>query len=382
MQAVATSSERLTLGGYRLVFDSLREPVLVVAPDGTLVTHNPAAEALFGPILGRRGVRCCDLVGCGEGGDERPLGFACITAAVLEHGRTLDELEATVNGHAVAVVASPLGSNEGAVLHVRLLEAASVPAEVPKLRVRTLGPLQLELDGEPLNGAWLHHKPGQLFKYLLCARGHRVSVEELVEVLWPDTERVGIVSLRQAVHQLRERLEPYRPKHTPSRFLLSRRGAYELDLSQICVDADDFEREGRAALLSLERTEASEGRLARAAQLYQGDFLAGEREVDWALSERERLRALANLILRELANSHIASENLAPASSALQRLADLEPLDLDVQRDLIGLMLRRGRHADAARRYDLFRRRFRQAFDQEPGFALAELAAQASGSAH
>lgn len=380
MQALATS-ERLTLGGYRLVFDSLREPVLVLVPDGSLVTHNPAASALFGPILGRRGVRCCDLLGCGEGGDERPLAFACVTAAVLEHGRTLDELEAVVNGRAVAVVASPLGSNEGVVLHIRPLESDdSARAENPKLRVRTLGPLQVELNGEPLNGAWLHHKPGQLFKYLLCARGHRVSVEELVEVLWPDTERVGIVSLRQAVHQLRERLEPYRTKHTPSRFLLSQRGAYELDLSEICVDADEFEREGRAALLSLERTEASETRLARAAQLYTGDFLAGEREVDWALNERDRLRALANLILRELANAHLTAEDLAPASSALQRLADLEPLDVDVQRDLIGLMLRRGRHADAARRYDLFRRRFRQAFEQEPGFDLAELAAQASGA--
>ena len=36
-------------------------------------------------------------------------------------------------------------------------------------------------------------------------------------------------------------------------------------------------------------------------------------------------------------------------------------------------MLQRGRHAEAARRYDVFRHRFRRAFDSDLEFSLSEL---------
>jgi hypothetical protein len=36
-------------------------------------------------------------------------------------------------------------------------------------------------------------------------------------------------------------------------------------------------------------------------------------------------------------------------------------------------MLQRGRHAEAARRYDVFRHRFRRAFESDLGFSLSEL---------
>ncbi|MDQ1741265.1 MAG: Bacterial transcriptional activator domain, partial [Pseudonocardiales bacterium] len=57
----------------------------------------------------------------------------------------------------------------------------------------------------------------------------------------------------------------------------------------------------------------------------------------------------------------------------LQRLAELEPLDVEAQRQLLTLLLRRGRRSEAARRYEVVRRRFRRAFGEEPSFQLAEL---------
>ena len=251
---------------------------------------------------------------------------------------------------------------------------------VPTLRITTLGDVGLELDGRPLGGEWLHHRPGQLFKYLICARGHRVPTDELIEALWPGSGRSGTPSLRQAVHALRDRLEPNREKHAPSAFVLARAGGYVLDLTNVRIDADEFETEARTALLSLERwgSETAEPQLARAAHLYGGDFLADEPYADWAFAERDRLRDLAARILRELADLHLDRGSMTSAASALQRLADLEPLDLQAQRDLIVLMIQRGRHADAARRYELVRRRFRHAFKQDLNFALSELIAEPS----
>ena len=47
---------------------------------------------------------------------------------------------------------------------------------------------------------------------------------------------------------------------------------------------------------------------------------------------------------------------------------------MHAQRDLIALLLRQGRHAEAQRRYDVLRRRFRRAFGTEPDFVLADVA--------
>ncbi len=49
---------------------------------------------------------------------------------------------------------------------------------------------------------------------------------------------------------------------------------------------------------------------------------------------------------------------------------------MDVQRDLLATLVRRGRHAEAARRYDLLRRRYLKTFGDEPPFALSDVARQ------
>jgi DNA-binding SARP family transcriptional activator len=219
-----------------------------------------------------------------------------------------------------------------------------------------------------------------VLRYLICARGHRVPVEELVDAIWPGPGREGIVSLRKAVHTLRERLEPERPSQAPSRFVVASPGAYELDMRHVVVDADEFETHARAALVAAERGDRStaEAQLERAAALYSGDFLADDHYTEWALAERDRLRALAVRVLRELADLHRSAGRLPAAAAALERLVELEPLDLANQRDLISLLLLTGKHASAARRYELLGRRFKRAFGTDPDFTLPDLMPRAA----
>ena len=65
-------------------------------------------------------------------------------------------------------------------------------------------------------------------------------------------------------------------------------------------------------------------------------------------------------MLRGLADIKLAAGDEEAAGEHLQRLAELEPLDLQAQRDLIALLLRRGRHSEALRRYELVRRRYKR----------------------
>jgi DNA-binding SARP family transcriptional activator len=364
------------------VFEHLPQAVVVLGMDGHVLARNRAAHRLFGERLERPGLRCCDLVGCGPGGDGRPA-RRCVTDAVTDGGAELC-FELVVDGRRVEVGARPLRDGSGALLQVRPAAGGQAAADEP-LHISMLGSLRLQCGELSLAGPWLDHRPGQVFKYLLCARGHPVPVEELLEAIWPDGGRTALTSLRQAVHGLRDRLEPHRSKHGPPRFVLARANAYEVDMTGVVVDADLFESAALDALLAAEGspTEAAEAQLTHAAHMYEGDFVADEPYLECALEERDRLRSLAARVLRRLSEVHLARSDVAAATTALHRLADLEPLDLDAQRDLIALMLRRRQHSDAARRYALVRRRFRRAFGDDPDFALAELlpAPAATGSA-
>ena len=118
----------------------------------------------------------------------------------------------------------------------------------PHLRVFTLGRSRVECGEGPLAGEWLGHKPGSVLKYLVAHRDRVVPTDELIEVFWPEAARKGVTNVRQAVHTLRDRLEPGRPKHGGSAFVASRSGGYELERTAMWIDADDFEASVRAGV--------------------------------------------------------------------------------------------------------------------------------------
>jgi hypothetical protein len=53
---------------------------------------------------------------------------------------------------------------------------------------------------------------------------------------------------------------------------------------------------------------------------------------------------------------------------------------MDVHRDLLTLLVRRGRHPEAARRHELMRKRYRKTFGEEPPFSLADLSSTPSSA--
>ncbi len=361
---------------WRAAFEALPAPALLLAADGTLLAVNPAARVVLGPVA-QAGTPCCRFLGCRPAGDA--LGAGCISELTRNGDRALAERQIVLHDGAAAwLTAAPVGAGgEVVVMLNRLAGPAGLAREElpPRLRVRALGRTRLETDETPLAGEWLGHRPGQLLKYLICERGRVVTLEELLEVFWPAAGRAGATSVRQAIHTLRDRLEPGRPKGKASGYVVARTGGYELTPGRVWIDADDFEAHARAGLEALHSgaSERADTSLTAAAAAYEGDFLADEPYAEWALAERERLRDLAGQVLRGLAGLKLSLGDQEAAGEHLQRLAELEPLDLEAQRDLIALMLRRGRHSEALRRYDLVRRRYKRTFGTEPGFTLAEL---------
>ncbi len=365
---------------------------LVDRVGGVLYMNRKARELLVPTGRGRNGAgwTCCDLI-CARLGPLLEGGCLAERAAVSEG--LLPEVRMDLDGQhsqgAAWVTVSKLDT-EGTQLLFHLRPGRQddrrrqscsdwlgpAPAATPELSVSTLGRFRVEGAAGSLGGEWLEQRPGQLLKYLVCERRRMVTTDMIAEALWPQAgpSEAGNRA-RHYVHALRERLEPDRPTRSPSRIVVARRGGYHLNTSHVRVDADEFERQARAGLAAFVQglSEPAAEQLDNALRLYQDPFLAENPYEEWALEERERLHELAGRALRALVRIRTHLGHLDAAADCARRLADMEPFDMDVQRTILDLCIRRGRRSEAFRRYSVLRQRMLQSFGQEPDFDLSEL---------
>jgi DNA-binding SARP family transcriptional activator len=367
------------------VFAHLPYGLVVVNGDGGVVGWNEAAERMLpGVANGEAASRCDELFDCGAAGG--PCERGCLAARAAQGGEVLPEIriDAAHDGGASAlwVTAAPLARESRAVLHLRPGDARdrrrrSDPHWIsgPELRVRTFGRTRVDTPEGPLGGQWLQQRPGHVLKYLVCERNRVVYAEEIAEAIWPGSARQGLNNVRHFIHQLRDRLEPDRPKRAPSSFVVAVRGGYAINRRHVRIDADELESAASAGLAAIERGDAAAGRelIAAALELYTGDFLADEPYTEWAYEERNKLRGMVARCLRALAGVEAEAGDRAAAAGYLQRLAELEPFDAEVHRELFTAWLMQGRRTEAARGYAALRARLLREFGEEPDFDLAGL---------
>jgi DNA-binding SARP family transcriptional activator len=288
------------------------------------------------------------------------------------------------------VTAAPLDEGASALLHLRAGDARdrrrrSDPHWIsgPHVRITAFGRTRVDSREGPMGGQWLTQRPGQVLKYLVAERNRVVHADEIAEAIWPGAGLQALNNVRHFIHQLRDKLEPERPKRAPSSFVVAVKGGYAINRRRVQIDADEFEQaatEGMEAAQRDERERAEE-RLRHALSLYKGDFLADELYAEWALQERDRLRGTSAQALRTLTQLMLEKRDLGEAAASLEQLAELEPFDADVHRQLLMVWLAQGRRTEAARRYAAFRMRMLREFGEEPGFELAELSARAPAAA-
>jgi DNA-binding SARP family transcriptional activator len=369
----------------RDVFDGFPYALLVVGQDRRVLHTNRPALQLLGDLADGDGepLRCCDLLGCRSPG---PVASACLTQLAFERGGVLPEirLDLRVAGGASAwVTASRLSGDPPAVLlELRPGDVADRRRRTTphwlsgaQLRVFTFGRLRVETPEGPIEGRWLEQRPGQLLKFLIAERHRVVSRDEIAEAIWPGADARALGRLRHFVHALRSRLEPDRAARAPSPFVLSTQSGYTIDRSHVAIDADEFEEHAHAGLrhFDADRLASARVHLEHALGLYVGDFLADEPYADWAMAQRDQLRRLADGALRVLVVIARRTGDLVAAAEHLDRLAELDPFDVEVHRELIELCLVRGRRSEALRRYAALRVRILRTFGEELDFTLSDL---------
>jgi DNA-binding SARP family transcriptional activator len=219
------------------------------------------------------------------------------------------------------------------------------------LRVRTLGALELDLDGAELPPpagrpartllAWLALHPGAHLRSAVAA------------ALWPDVlDESARASLRTALSAVRRALGPASPA------LRADRERVELG-GDVAIDLRDFER-----LLD-------SGELDAALELARGELLP-DLDDDWVLRRRDRHRERWGAALATMARAAADAEE---ALAWARRGADLDPFDEAAQRELMTALAATGETASALAVYDRLQTRMRRELGLVPSSASRDLAA-------
>jgi DNA-binding SARP family transcriptional activator len=223
------------------------------------------------------------------------------------------------------------------------------------LRVRVLGPMRVELDGQVVEPP-ASRRAWSLLAYLALHPGcHRRA--DVAARFWPDVlDASARQSLRNAVWALRTSLGPAASVIGSSRDELSLDGS-----NGVWVDALEMER-----LLA-------DGRFEEALALDDGELLAGFDD-EWALLARAAHRDRLTGALQQLA---AAAERVGDHETAIRltrREVALDRLDEAAHRRLMARLAAAGDRSAALSEYELLRDRLRRELSVAPARATRELA--------
>jgi len=190
-----------------------------------------------------------------------------------------------------------------------------------------------------------------LFAYLITYRDRPHTRDLLAGTFWPNLpDAQARRRLTQALWQIKSVLKA---NSTPHPYLLTESGAVQFNrAAAYWLDTAEFSTAYQESRQPPLRDEF--GRLRTAAQLYQGDFLAGYYD-DWAVVERERLREMALIVLDRLVVLCKSQGAYQTALTYVQRLITEDPLSEERHREAIQLFHLLGRDRDAIQQYEVCR---------------------------
>jgi DNA-binding SARP family transcriptional activator len=230
------------------------------------------------------------------------------------------------------------------------------------VRIRVLGGFDAFVDGRPVPlPAWRSRQARSLVKILVARRGRPVPRPELRDLLWPDEDAHRTAHrLSVLLSAVRTVLDPGRRWPADHHVCADLSGVW-LDTDHVAVDALELIRDAAHADRLRRAGTVAEARemLAHVDDLYRGDAFCDEPYEQWADGLREEARAVWLRAVRELAGLSRRAGEPDHAVTLLVRLLGADPYDEVAHRDLVEVLVHAGRHGEARRAFDRWRRAMR-----------------------
>jgi DNA-binding SARP family transcriptional activator len=205
------------------------------------------------------------------------------------------------------------------------------------------------------NEARLTREIQSLLAYLLLQRHRSHSREILADAFWGEQRHEKARrALNTALWRLKKVLEP---EGVPAGTYLISAHAGEVGFncqSQYWLDVEVFEQEANH-LITYPPEKADKPNIQefeKTLNLYKGELLEDVYH-DWALRERERLRAMYLKCLMYLMHYYKFQKLYEKASTYGQQILSFDPIREDIHREMMRIYLESGQRALAARQYEI-----------------------------
>lgn len=265
----------------------------------------------------------------------------------FEHEKNLRIRQAMSNDRLRIVLASGAAMKYEAMVALARESIHQPPAAGAALRVRALGPLEIESSGARIGGGAASR---ELLVFLLCHPGGRTK-DQIGAALWPDADPAKLRNnFHVTLHRLRKMLGD-------AEIVSVRDETYSVGC-EVEFDVRTFEKEAREAIRA-----SDAGRIAAAVGIWRGDFLDNVEAGEWSLPIRNRLRDLFIECLQVLGRIHMTAGDFASATDVYQRLVDADALDEQASRNLMRCLAKTGDVPGVTRVY----RRLTEALRTEMG---------------
>jgi DNA-binding SARP family transcriptional activator len=247
----------------------------------------------------------------------------------------------------------------------------------PALRVVSLGPVRVERHGVPVPLAeWKYAKARELL-FLLLLHPEGRTREQIGLALWPDvsTEQLR-TNLHPVLHHLRRVLGG-------AEWVMHEGGVYRFDRTRdYSFDVEEMDRLIGEAAAAKDDREAAAVALARAAALYEGDFLEQDPPAgDWHLDRQGTVRRRYLEALSTLGATCMAAGRWRDAEDAWRQLIARDNLNEAAYRKLMQCYERMGERREAIRVFERLTAVLREELDDDPDPETVALAERLQGGA-
>ncbi|HEY5948161.1 MAG TPA: AAA family ATPase [Kofleriaceae bacterium] len=229
------------------------------------------------------------------------------------------------------------------------------------IEIRAFGPLELS-DGKRVLGArdLGGVKPRQVLSILVAHRGRIASKDRIAGLLWGDAPPRNVAAtLETYVSKLRRALEAIGGEGA----IVTEPGGYRLELAEVDLDLDRFDRASRGSRADLDTALA----------LARGDVFEDEVYATWAIRLRDEYRGKQ---LRALLGAAEAAAKDGDNEAALARANELLALDRTHEagyRVVLATLAALGRTDELVRMFERCRTALREELGVKPSAALVAL---------
>ncbi len=220
---------------------------------------------------------------------------------------------------------------------------------------------------------WKRPSVRDLLKFFVVNKNKLLPRDYIMESMWPGEEpEKAHGKFRVYISLLRDVIEPWLMKEDKPSIVKYVDGKYGLNLDEVLLDTDIFEKLIKDAYRSIDRREAIV-KLEKAIELYKGDFLEDDIYTDFVYIERERLRNLYFQAVEKLVELYQESEERGKMKVFLDKAFFIDPTNDSIVKRYVALLLEFGERANALKVFKIYERALKIKYEIEPSPEIAKL---------